>query len=256
MSELSALDETIQNLMYEVGERTKAAMTKELQIDEKTSPHDLVTDVDKSNEQFINQRLRQLDPTAKIVSEEGFGDQVHDLAGRVWIVDPIDGTMNFIMERENFAIMLALYVDGQPTLGYILDVMKNRLYHGGPALGVWENETRLTPPLNRGIRDSLIDVSSYILMNDIHHAQTAARAARSIRVFGSAGISMTQLITGRTGAYITNLKPWDLAPGRVLCEALGLVVKPIDDHPLDVLSSNFVLVAVPAAANDIEQLIN
>ncbi|MCQ2569366.1 MAG: inositol monophosphatase family protein [Limosilactobacillus sp.] len=213
MSELSALDETIQNLMYEVGERTKAAMTKKLQIDEKTSPHDLVTDVDKSNEQFINQRLRQLDPTAK-------------------------------------------YVDGQPTLGYILDVMKNRLYHGGPALGVWENETRLTPPLNRGIRDSLIDVSSYILMNDIHHAQTAARAARSIRVFGSAGISMTQLITGRTGAYITNLKPWDLAPGRVLCEALGLVVKPIDDHPLDVLSSNFVLVAVPAAANDIEQLIN
>ncbi|EHS84686.1 Putative inositol-phosphate phosphatase [Limosilactobacillus gastricus PS3] len=253
---LAEIDQQIQTLIREVGERTKAAMQADFTIDEKTSPHDLVTTVDKQNEQIINQRLREIDPTAQIISEEGFGDQVHDIHGHVWIVDPVDGTMNFIMERENFAIMLALYIDGQPTLGYILDVMKGLLYHGGPALGVWEDDHQLSTPLNRGLRDGLIDVSSRILMNDLHHAQTAAKAARSIRVFGSAGISMTQLITGRTGAYITNLKPWDLAPGRVLAEAQGLVVKRIDEQPIDMLSSNFVLVATPKAAKDIMELIN
>ena len=115
---LEQIDQQAQRLMWEVRQQTLQLMTKKFNVAEKTSARDLVTTVDKQNEKMIDERLKTIDPACRIVSEEGFGDQVDDLKGHVWIVDPIDGTMNFVMQKRNFAIMMGLYVDGQPTLGY------------------------------------------------------------------------------------------------------------------------------------------
>ena len=112
----------------------------------KSSYKDLVTTVDKENDQYISTRLHEIDPGSRVVSEEGFGDEVATLTGHVWIVDPIDGTMNFVMQHANFYIMIALYVDGKPTLGYIMDVIDGTVYHGGKKRGVFENNRRLTSP--------------------------------------------------------------------------------------------------------------
>lgn len=156
---MEKLDENLQDLMWQVRERTLQQMQTSFEVDQKTQFNDLVTTVDKDNERFIDQALKKIDPVAQIISEEGFGDQVDSLKGRVFIVDPIDGTLNFVKQKTNFAIMLACYEDGQPKLGYIMDVMNKRLYHGGPELGVWCNDVQLKKPQNLSLRDSLIDIN-------------------------------------------------------------------------------------------------
>lgn len=248
---LEQIDQQAQRLMWEVRQQTLQLMTKKFNVAEKTSARDLVTTVDKQNEKMIDERLKTIDSACRIVSEEGFGDQVDDLKGHVWIVDPIDGTMNFVMQKRNFAIMMGLYVDGQPTLGYIMDVVEGTLYHGGKGMGVFANQQRLHTPENKSLADSLMVMNGYLTMNNVHGLQKAARKARGLRMYGSAGIEMIYVLTGCLGAYVSHLHPWDLAAGRVLAEELGLVVKPIDDDHLNVLSSNLVLVATKQAGQDL-----
>lgn len=248
---LEEIDQQVQRLLWEVREQTLKLMTKKYNVAEKTSARDLVTTVDKQNERIIDTRLRQIDPDCHILSEEGLGDHFTDTRGHVWIVDPIDGTMNFVMQKRNFAIMLALYVDGQPTLGYIMDVVDGTLYHGGHGQGVFANDQRLKIPENKALKDSLMVMNGHMTINNVHGLQKAALKARGLRMYGSAGIEMIYVITGCLGAYVSYLHAWDLAAGRVLAEELGLVVKSIDGKPLNVLSSNLVLVATKQASQDI-----
>lgn len=223
----------------------------------KSSYKDLVTTVDKSNERYIDQQLRQIDPGSRILSEEGFGDQdIKNLQGHVWIVDPLDGTLNFVKQHNHFGIMLALYVDGHPTLGYIMDSMNKNLYHGGNGWGVFKNDQQLPKPANHNLHDSLVAISSSLVLNNIANLPRVADQASGLRMYGSAAMEMIAVLTGELGAYISYLHPWDLAAGRVLAMELGLQVKPIDGDGLNVLSSNLVLVATSQASRDIERLTN
>ncbi len=140
------LNQKMQVVMQTARAQVLAKMGTHLTVAEKTSRRDLVTNVDHSNEDFLVRQIRALDPVAKILAEEGTGDQVTDMNGHVWIVDPIDGTMNFVHQRNHFAMMVGLYVDGKPTLGYIFDVMANKLYAGGPEVGVTLNGELLAAP--------------------------------------------------------------------------------------------------------------
>ena len=125
-------------LLREGRRQVIAKMAGPMTVDEKTGRKDLVTNIDKSNEQFLIAGIRNMDPTAKVLGEEGFGDTLTSLDGRVWIVDPIDGTMNFVKQHDNFAMMIGIYQDGEGQLGFIYDVMNDVLYAGGPAVdGVW-----------------------------------------------------------------------------------------------------------------------
>ena len=72
-----------------------------------------------------------------MAEEEGY-NQLADLDGRVFIIDPIDGTLNFVIEGENFCIMLAVYESGVGKLGFIYDVMRNELFWGGKGIGVYK----------------------------------------------------------------------------------------------------------------------
>ncbi|WP_295730090.1 inositol monophosphatase family protein [uncultured Limosilactobacillus sp.] len=253
---LLEIDQKIQKLMWDVQKLTRQRMKKSYDVDLKTSYKDLVTTVDKENEQYLNRNLREIDPEAQIISEEGYGDQVKSMAGHVFIVDPIDGTMNFVMQHRNFAIMVALYVDGQPTYGYIMDVMNSKLYHGGNGTGVYVNEQQINAPANNNLHDSLMVVNAGLTIDGGHNVREVERQARGLRMYGSAGIEMIYVITGRIGGYLSFLKPWDLAAGMVMANELGLVVKGIDEPKVNVLSSNLVLVATKQVADDVLELVD
>ncbi|EEU30637.1 inositol monophosphatase family protein [Limosilactobacillus coleohominis 101-4-CHN] len=253
---LSEIDQRVQNLMWDIQKRTLQRMKESYDVDLKTSYKDLVTTVDKENEQYLNQQLRKIDPSAQIISEEGYGDRVKSLNGHVFIVDPIDGTMNFVMQHRNFAIMVALYVDGKPTYGYIMDVMNGELYHGGNGTGVFVNDRQINAPANNNLHDSLMVVNAGLTIDGGHNVREVERQARGLRMYGSAGIEMIYVVTGRIGGYLSYLKPWDLAAGMVLAKELGLVVKGIDEQSVDVLSSNLVLVATKQVTDDVLELVN
>lgn len=241
--------------MEDVNERTLNRMKEPFQVTAKTHFNDLVTSVDKENEQYIDDYLRKIDPGCQILSEEGFGNrEIDHLTGHVWIVDPIDGTLNFVKQRNHFGIMMALYVDGQPTIGYIMDCVNRRLYHGGPGRGVFVNEHRLTPPANLSLHDGLVAISSPLILADVHHLPEVAQAASGLRMYGSAAMEMIGVLSGELVGYVSHLRPWDLAAGRVMAEELGLVVKSIDGSKPDVLSSNLVLIATRQVSQDIQKI--
>lgn len=245
------LNQKMQVVMQTARAQVLAKMGTHLTVAEKTSRRDLVTNVDHSNEDFLVRQVRALDPVAKILAEEGTGDQVTDMNGHVWIVDPIDGTMNFVHQRNHFAMMVGLYVDGKPTLGYIFDVMANKLYAGGPEVGVTLNGELLAAPADVDLSAGLFGASAPLLIQDRFNMQTIIAKSLGPRIMGSAGIQISQVLAGELVGYLSYLRPWDFAAGRVLAESLGLVVSRVDGNPVNMLSSGAVLIATKRAQRSI-----
>ncbi|MGY5263805.1 inositol monophosphatase family protein [Lactiplantibacillus plantarum] len=245
------LNQKMQVVMQTARAQVLAEMGTHLTVAEKTSRRDLVTNVDHSNEDFLVRQIRALDPVAKILAEEGTGDQVTDMNGHVWIVDPIDGTMNFVHQRNHFAMMVGLYVDGKPTLGYIFDVMANKLYAGGPEVGVTLNGELLAAPADVDLSAGLFGASAPLLIQDRFNMQTIIAKSLGPRIMGSAGIQISQVLAGELVGYLSYLRPWDFAAGRVLAESLGLVVSRVDGNPVNMLSSGAVLIATKRAQRSI-----
>lgn len=255
-SELILMDQQIKTWLKEDRQLILNELNSQLTVHTKNSRKDLVTNVDKQSEQFLVNKIRSLGPNNRILGEEGLGDSVKDTAGRVWIVDPIDGTMNFVKQHEHFAVMIGLYDDGQPVLGYILDVMKNQLISGGPQIGITENGNPISAPDNTGLRDGLIGLSGPLLIRNDHQMLTIGEEALGVRIYGSAGIDILAVLTGELIGYISYLRPWDFGAGKVLADTLGLSFTTIDGQPLGMLSSGIVLIATKSAHKDILTIVS
>src|SRR5699024_17209 len=197
---------------------------------------------DKKTEKFINTRIKEAYPEATIVSEEGYGDLVKDMSGLVFFVDPIDGTMNFVKRGDDFASMIGVYIDGEPLIGAIIDVMDNEIYHGGKEIGLFIDQTPIDIPKNLPLIEGLVDISAPMALANKFDVQEVVKKSSGLRVYGSAGIIFGHLLTGKEVMYMSYLAPWDLAAGRVLCEAAGMSVVSIDDSPINMLESQVVIV--------------
>ncbi|WP_125980283.1 inositol monophosphatase family protein [Loigolactobacillus iwatensis] len=242
--------------MNEAATNIKQHMNEQLNIQTKSGRTDLVTNLDKETERFLVSQIQATFPTDQIISEEGFGDQVTSMTGRVWFVDPIDGTINFVKQRDNFAMMLALYEDGKPVYGNILAVMANRFIFGGPQMGVYLNEHLLAAPGAQPLAKGLFGVNGPMFAKNIDHVQEIGLASSGTRILGSAGIEFQQVLLGNEVGYISHLAPWDMAAGRVLAESLNLLVTRIDGSPVDMLKSGTVLVTNKNALQTIEEFQN
>jgi len=251
VNQLKKLDQTVLSWLDTVHENVLKRLNQHIQIDMKASPRDLVTNVDRETEQFYVSEIRRLNPHAKILGEEGFGDAVTNLTGQVWFVDPIDGTMNFVKQHAEFATMLALYEDGKPVMAWIMDVMNHDIIHGGPDYGVFHNGAPLAKITDEGLSEGLLIVSGARLLYEQYGLPELAKAALGYRVYGSAGISYLHVLTGRAIGYVSKMRPWDYAAGVLLGQALGFKVGKIDDQPINMLSSGTVLVATQQAYRDI-----
>ncbi|MCW0952870.1 inositol monophosphatase family protein [Weissella ceti] len=251
MLDLQTIDTTVQTWMAEMRHLVLAELDKPREISHKKGPKDLVTNVDRLVERFYVEKIHALMPDAKIKSEEGFGDDVQDMSGDVWFVDPIDGTTNFVAQKQEFASMLAWYRDGEPMMAWIMDVMANELIHGGPHSGVYLNERLLTNVPNIPLEHGLIVVSGSRLLRGEMHLPEIARASLGYRVYGSAGMTFIHMCLGRSVGYLTNMQPWDFAAGIMLAEALGFKVGTVDGDAINMLLSGTVLVATPLAFDQI-----
>jgi len=251
MTNFETVDATVCEWLSEVRTIVLAELDKPREIYHKNGPKDLVTNVDRLVERFYVAKIHELMPDATIMSEEGYGDNVSDLSGDVWFVDPIDGTTNFVAQQQEFATMLAWYRDGEPMMAWIMDVMNNDVVHGGPQTGVYLNEQLLSNVVDKPLEEGLIVVSGSRLLRGELHLPEIARAALGYRVYGSAGITFINICRGRALGYVTNMQPWDFAAGIMLANALGFKSATIDGKSINMLLSGTVLVATPQAFNQI-----
>lgn len=209
--------------LEKMGQLVKKRMAEGISVETKTSLSDLVTNVDKEiEENFINY-IQTHYPNHSIIGEESFTNRQVDTKGYVWVIDPIDGTLNFVKEHKNFAIMLGLFVDGIGQLGYVYDVMADKLYYAIRGEGAFCNNQPLPRLSDDSLSHSLISMSSYFIDGENHRLDIAVKRAQGRRMIGSASHSMIALFNGHHHAYIASrLNVWDYMPALPIAEELGL----------------------------------
>lgn len=257
MNQFKERNQLIKEWIYEAAETIKKSFDAELDIQQKSNRNDLVTNMDKAIEKHFIEKIHHFFPGERILGEEGFGDAVHSLDGVVWIIDPIDGTLNFIKQQDDFAIMIAVYENGEGQLGYIYDVMQDKLYAAQVGEGASCNGKQLSPIKDTSLKEGLVAISSALMSEETGLARTVGRASSGVRLIGSAGIETVHVASGRLVAYLAaSLAPWDIAAGKVIAEEVGLVYTKLNGDKIDLLQKNPSLVATPTAHQEIVDLLN
>src|SRR5699024_7991537 len=139
--------------------------------------------------------------------EEGYGDELHTLDGIVWIVDPIDGTMNFVEQKRNFAISIGIYEDGIGEIGFIYNVVDDILYSAKRGEGAFKNEHKL-PMLQNDLKleESLLSLTHYWLCDNSivnkENMMDLVQKVRGTRSYGSAALEFAFVAEGVLDGYL------------------------------------------------------
>ncbi len=198
---------------------------------EEKAPHDYVTDVDREAERRIITVLRGAFPDDTIIAEESFtGD--YDERRPAWIVDPLDGTTNFIHHFPMISVSIARYEHGSVVAGCVLDPLREECFYAARGEGVFRNGQRLPPPSATvtPLAKSLIATGfpfrrKAFLSSYLRSFGAVFHGVGDIRRAGSAALDLTYVACGRLdGFWETGLKPWDIAAGALFITERGGIV--------------------------------
>ncbi|RHW36553.1 inositol monophosphatase family protein [Neobacillus notoginsengisoli] len=254
--DLDHVFEQAKSWVLEAGEQIRSSFDKTLNIHTKADPNDLVTNIDRDTEKFFIEKIRETFPGHRILGEEGFGDELSDLNGVVWIIDPIDGTMNFIHQQRNFAISVGIYENGVGKIGLIYDIVHDELYYAVVGLGAFLNEKKIPKLKPAIVKEAILAMNiTWVLKNKrVDHKRLIplVREVRGTRSYGSAALELVYVATGRINAYISpRLAPWDYAGGAIIVEELGGIVTNLEGGKLDMLTTSSVFAASPGLHGEI-----
>ena len=193
-----------------------------------------VTEADRASQRFIVAGLRRRFPEDGIIGEESETGQsitfdCSDPRGRNWVIDPIDGTNNFIAGLGIFAVCIGLLERGEPVLGVVYDVTRDLAYAAARSEGAWLGTKRLRVPETPLSDSSMIMATSNVIGPDgkcpAWALRWVAQTNWKIRMLGSAAIEAAQVAAGVAhGAITVNGKLWDAAaPAAIVLEAGGIL---------------------------------
>ncbi|MCW2830306.1 MAG: inositol monophosphatase [Aeromicrobium sp.] len=219
----------------------------------KSSPTDVVTEIDQACEQLIRERVLAARPDDGFVGEEG--DDVIGTSGVDWIVDPIDGTVNFIHGIPAYAVSIGARRDGVVVAGHVVNIATGEEWGAVLGGGSWRYEgderVRLTAPHAAPLARAVV-ASGFHYVSSIRAKQAAAMATflpqvADIRRTGSAALNLCGVAEGHYDMYFEEgLHPWDLAAGGLVATEAGLALAGIDGPP----DERMVMVAHPAVAEE------
>ncbi len=230
--------EKIISIVREAGEIVLSATDIAGKTEEKTGAADLVTAYDKAVENFLREKLTALLPEALFYGEES--EKCDDPAkGWVFIVDPIDGTTNFVRGLNQSAISVALYRDGTPEYGVVLDPYKNELFSARRGEGAFLNGKPIhvsDRPLSKGI----FGMGTAIYNREFEEqtiSVTAQLFKRScdFRRMGAAALDLCYVAAGRYDVFFEfSLAPWDFAAASLIIREAGGHISTMEGEALRV----------------------
>ena len=194
------------------------------------SRSNLVTEADLASQTAIVDLLRGRFPQHALLGEEDLG---HDLpaADYRWIIDPLDGTTNYVHGFPYFAVSIGLEHQGEVIAGVVYDPMHDELFAAAKGMGATLNRRPLkcsaVPSLNQALVIASLPVATRVEEEAVQRFLRVLPAAQTVQRTGSAALNLAYVAAGRVdGFWSTNLKPWDMAAGVVLVtEAGGRVTK-------------------------------
>lgn len=239
------------------GDRLRNSLDKQIKVETKTDASDLVTEMDRATEAYFIKQIQSHYPDHRVLGEEGLATKVEDTKGYLWIIDPIDGTLNFVKQKNNFGIMVAIYKDGNPEAGYIYDVMKDELIYGIVGDGVYFNSKPYTPFTYNRLSESLVLANVIHFADNRHNVQVLKDHSLGVRSYGSAALEIMAVLKGEASLYFAgNHQPWDYAAGLAIFASLGWPVSDIKGHQIDILKRSSVIFAHPNVYSEAIDLLN
>ena len=196
----------------------------DLEVSAKTTPGDVVTFADAEVQRRLVEVLRAAAPAAGFVGEEGLDAATP--GAPTWVIDPIDGTHNYVRGYPGFCVSVALVVEGESMLGVIYDSVDDAVYWAVAGAGAWRGDVRLRRPPQRPMAQALIGTnftaaSAASVVDQRVFAELARRSA-GVRSSGAACRDWCLLASGRSDLFWQfGLKSWDVAAGVVLVREAG-----------------------------------
>ena len=190
---------------------------EKLQVSKK-GPSDFVTNSDLKTEKIIIEELSKGRPDYSIISEEN-GVKNNKDSKNTWIIDPIDGTINFLHGVPHFATSIALKHNNEIVSGLIFDPIKDEMFYAEKNNGAYLNNKRIRVSKKNNMKECLFATSGVI----------EKKMEFSFRKTGSAALDMAYIACGRFDGYFQkNLNLWDIAAGLILVEEAGGIINKLD----------------------------
>jgi len=229
------------NVMIKASEKASKVLIRDfgeiekLQVSKK-GPLDFVTNSDLKTEKIIIEELKKAKPNYSIISEEN-GTEDNKDKKNTWIIDPIDGTVNFLHGVPHFAISLALKSNDEIVSGLIFDPIKNEMFYAEKDSGAFFNNHRVRVSKKNQINDCLF-VTGGKIKDELN---------LPYRKSGCAALDMAYVASGRYDGYFqNNLNLWDIAAGIVIVKEAGGIINDIDLS----ISKNIKVIASSPDIND------
>ncbi len=210
------------------------ARGSELQVGAKSTQTDLVTSVDRASEQWLLEQISAHRPDDAVLGEEGGARP--GTSGVRWVLDPIDGTVNFVLGLPQFAVSVAAELDGRVVAGAVCNPMTLELFHARLGGGAYLGNERLSGPRDVPLERSIIGTGfGYDSARRAVQAAVVARLLPSvadIRRLGAASLDLCAVASGRLDGYFeAGLNAWDFAAGALIAIEAGCVVTGLRGRP-------------------------
>ncbi len=207
---------------------------EEKKVDESLK-HDIKLELDVKTQDKIEAFLAEAFPSYAFYGEEGITGAID--SPNQWIVDPIDGTVNYFYGIPHFCVSIALRKDGELTLGVIYDPMLDEMWVVEQGQKATLNGREISCSPRSELAESVVFVghgsTSQAMETGIDRFSRICREVRKMRITGSAALAMAYVATGRYDAYVEGrISLWDIAAGQLLVEAGGGMVD-LKPHPTD-----------------------
>ena len=230
-----------------------------LQVSSK-GPGDFVSSADKRTEKIIIDELRKAHPEYGIITEESEPINKSNTKNR-WIIDPIDGTMNFLNGVPQFAISIGYEEDGEIKCGTIFNPIMNEMFCAEKGNGAYLNNSRIRVSNKKNLKDSLLVTggprgASKIKDKIFSEYINVSNNVSNVRKFGSAALDMAYVACGRfDGYWQRELNYWDIAAGVIILKEAGGFIDFFEDDPKVPLKKN-ILASNSNIHEELKELIN
>jgi len=233
---VNAARKAARGLLRDYGEISK------LQVSIK-GPANFVTNADLKAEKILKEELQNARPDFGLILEES-GKKIGQDKKNFWIVDPLDGTMNFLHGLPHFAISIAHESKGEIVSGIIFDPLRNEIFYSAKGRGAYLNDSRIRVSNRKKINDSVFATGIPCIGKKQHPSylkilSEIMKKSAGIRRFGAASLDLAYVAAGRyEGFWETDLKHWDVAAGSLLVQEAGGYISDIEGEKVSLESGN------------------
>jgi len=253
-AEISGRAEFARHLARDAGALAGRYFRHELDFVEETKgPQDFVSAADHGVEALIRERLHEAFPADAMLGEESGGELGHNL----WVVDPIDGTINFVHGVRYWCIAIAFIAAGERRIGVIYDPSLDELFWAAKGEGAWCDETRVhVSPRDR--LDHALVCAGYVPRHPLEEHLALKRrlheAGVAVKDMGAGALMLAHVAAGRFDAFLEpHMHPWDASAGLLLAQEAGARIHPYPG-PGGLVAGGPVIAAAPGIFDALERL--